>query len=512
MAVLSYEEVMAMQRKFYNSGATRPLEFRKKQLRKLRRLIEEERELIEKAVYKDLRRNPGITNYLEIGPSLTEIDHFLENLDKWAKPEKVAKTVATMLDTPMVVSEPYGVVFVITTWNFPALMYFYPMICVLAAGNTMIIKGSELSEATTNYLAKLINNLFPPEYVTVFTGGPEVSTELLKLPFDKIMYTGNPPVGRIVMEAAAKHLTPVVLELGGKCPVVVVNDADIKITAKRIIWAKFTNAGQICITVDYVIVTADVADQLIEEMKHFLTEFYGENPQKSADYGRIINQRHFDRLKSLLDKTLGKVHASPGHADRADLYIPPTIVEVEAFDILMSDEIFGPILPVLVVKSYEDALQYIKSAPPPLAAYVFSKNQKKTDKFIAQIQCGSIVVNDLLLQYGLDTLPFGGFGTAGMGVYRGKHGFDEFSHKKSVLQRGFFGDQIAAARYPPYTEKKFKQLAFLSKRRNYPPAFCKYLRPSFFGILLGVLLTLLIQKLVSSYHISFPLWSNASSI
>ncbi|CAD5224020.1 unnamed protein product [Bursaphelenchus okinawaensis] len=511
MTILSYEEVMAMQRKFFSSGATRSIEFRKKQLRKIKRLIEEENEIICRTIHKDLRRNAGITNYLELGPSITEIDYFIENLEDWAKPEHVPKTVATAIDTPMIVREPYGVCLLITTWNFPAVMYFYPMIAMLASGNTMIIKGSELCEATTNYLAKLINNMFPPEYVTVYTGGPEVTTDLLKLPFNKIMYTGNPAVGRIIMEAASKHLTPVVLELGGKSPAVVLNDADIRISAKRIVWGKFTNAGQVCITVDYIIVTADVADQLIEEMRNAVIEFYGENPQNSNDYGRIINTRHFDRLKSLLDKTLGKVHLCPGHLDRSDLYIPPTIVEVEAFDILMSDEIFGPILPILVVKSYDDALHYIKSGPSPLASYVFSKNKKKVDKFVNQISSGSMVVNDMLLQYSVDTLPFGGVGTAGMGAYRGKHGFDEFSHKKAVLIRGYFGEKLLECRYPPYNEKKFKQLAMLSKRRNYPPAFLKYFRPSFFGILLGIILTLLVQKLITFFNLSFPFLEHHTS-
>lgn len=216
MTVLTYEEVLAMQRKFYLSGGTKPMEFRKKQIRKLKQLIIDNHEMICRAVFKDLHRNAGITNYLELSPAITECDHFLENMEHWAKPDVVSRTFANLMDKPMIVKEPYGVVFLITTWNFPALMFFYPIIAILAAGNTVIIKGSELSESTTNYLAKLINQAFDPEIIAVFTGGADVSTDLLKLPFDKIMYTGNPMVGKIVMEAAAKYLTPVLLELGGK--------------------------------------------------------------------------------------------------------------------------------------------------------------------------------------------------------------------------------------------------------------------------------------------------------
>ncbi|KAI6170669.1 Aldehyde dehydrogenase [Aphelenchoides bicaudatus] len=467
---MSYRQLVEGQREFFKSGATRSLEFRREQLLKLRKAIVKEADAIKDAIHRDLRRPPEMTQLVEINGSLTEIDYVLENLKDWMKPEYVEKTMANLLDTPMVVREPYGVCLLITTWNYPALMFFYPLISMLAAGNTVIIKASEVSVSSSSLISELLARTFHKDIVAVVQGDAQAATDLLGEHFDKIMYTGSTPIGSLIMKAAAKNVTPVVLELGGKCPVIVESDADLQITAKRLVWGKLFNAGQTCVAPDYIITTPRVKQQLIPLLSQTIRQFYGQNVQESKDYIRIINERHFDR----------------GESDRSDLFIPPVIVDCEVDDPVMRDELFGPILPIITVDSAtNDGIRLINKGREPLTTYIFTRDDKKVQRLIKETQSGSVLVNDVLMHYGVDTLPFGGVGFSGMGSYRGRYGFEEFSHSKAVLVRGFFGDGLASARYPPLTESSYRKLTQLLQRRSIPKIF-SWLRPSIPSLIFGV--------------------------
>ncbi|CAD6197659.1 unnamed protein product [Caenorhabditis auriculariae] len=457
--------VVEAQRAFFRTGETKSVKFRKQQLQTLKKFVEENRHELNDAVYRDLRRRHEQTEGLEIGMVLQEIDYFLANIDEWSKPTYVQKTVVTMMDKPLVVKDPKGVVLIVSPWNYPVSMILLPLIPAIAAGNTVVIKPSEVSANTAATFEKLLPKYFEAKYLNVVTGGVSETTELLKERFDHILYTGCPPVAKIIMTAAAKHLTPVTLELGGKCPVVVEDDADIDLTARRIAWGKWTNCGQTCLAPDYVICNAAVKSKLLDSFRKYLKEFYGEDIKASKDYSRIINERHFDRLSALLDKTEGAVLFSGGERDRNDLFLPPVILDVKASDPFMHDEIFGPVLPVLTVKDLSEALQYIDAGEKPLAAYIFTRNESKVNRLLRETSSGGITVNDVLMHLTVDTLPFGGVGNSGMGRYRGKFGFDTFTHEKSVLQRGFLGESLISARYPPSTPEKLAMLRRLTGRR-----------------------------------------------
>ncbi|ETN75528.1 aldehyde dehydrogenase family protein [Necator americanus] len=423
---MGFSEVVSRQREFFRAGEPAKIENRKKQLLILRKLITENSDTLCEAVHQDLRR--------------------------------VKKTFANALDQPMIVKDPLGVVLIISPWNYPVSMILLPLIAAIAAGNTVIIKPSEVSSNTAATFEKLVPKYFSPEMVAVVNGGVSETTELLKERFDHILYTGCPPVAKIIMAAAAKHLTPVTLELGGKCPVIVEDDADIEISARRIAWGKWMNCGQTCLAPDYVLVSAAVKPRLVDAMRRYIGEFYGTDVKASKDYSRIINQRHFDRISSLLDSTAGTVLFQGGANDRNDLFIPPIILDI-----------FGPVLPVLTVKDLSEALDYINDGEKPLAAYIFTRNESKAKRLYTETSSGGVTINDVVMHITVDTLPFGGVGNSGMGRYRGKYGFDTFTHEKAVLKRGFFGEALQNARYPPITEAKLRTLARLTgTRRPFP--------------------------------------------
>ncbi|KAI6237648.1 Aldehyde dehydrogenase [Aphelenchoides besseyi] len=481
-----YKELIDAQREFVHSGAPHKLETRRSVLKKLRDLLVTHEAQLTKAVYKDLRREARTTFVMEISGALMEIDYCLQNLDEWAKPECVQRTLSTMLDTPMIYKDPYGVVFLLSPWNYSLYMIFLPLVTILAAGNTVIIKPSEVSSATSQIIYDLFTEYFDSRHIAVIQTGIEGTTALLRERFDFIMYTGNQTVGKIVMEAAAKHTTPLVLELGGKCPAIVLPDADIGITARRIAWGKWTNNGQTCIAPDYVLITESVRDRLVAELRNALTEFYGSDCQASKDYSRIINERHFDRLNDLIKHTNGKLVHIVGDLDRKDLFIPPHIFEVEENDVLLKDEIFGPILPILVVDNLTHAIEYINSKEKPLASYIFTRDDRSVAKMLTTTRSGAVTVNDVVLHIAVDTLPFGGVGASGFGCYHGKWGFDQFTHKKAVLKRGFFGEGLAACRYPPMTDSKLRQLKQLSKRRSLPSWLIHSFWPFVYGIFVAL--------------------------
>jgi acyl-CoA reductase-like NAD-dependent aldehyde dehydrogenase len=435
---MAFHDIVEAQRKYFLSDATLPLEKRKEALNTLKKLMQENKEDLGKVVHKDLKRHTAYTEAMEIQATLGEIDYFLKHLDEWAAPTKV-DTSHSPIDSDaeaFIVKDPKGVVLLIAPWNYPVSMCFWPLVAILGAGNTCIIKPSELAPNSSDLFETLAKKYFDPRHVTIVQGGVDETTDLLKEKFDHIMYTGAPPVAKIVMAAAAKHLTPVTLELGGKCPVVVEPDADIKKTAERIVAAKWTNVGQTCITPDYILTPKNFQHKLATAIEEELKKKYGNEPKEHPLYSRIINERHFDRLVDVLDRSQGKVLVKHGaDHDREDKFIAPHVLEVEKDDAFMEHEIFGPFLPILPIDNFEDALNYIKTHEKPLASYLFTNDEEKIKQFLAKTTAGGVTINDVHKHIGVKTLPFGGVGNSGMGRYNGKYGFDTFTHEKSVLKR-----------------------------------------------------------------------------
>ena len=447
---MNFEEILADQRTFFNSLKTRPLQFRKRNLEKLREVIRKNEDFLYEAVYKDFSKSKFDTYTTEISFVLKDIEYYLKNLNSLAKPKKVKTNLANQLGKSRIYSDPLGCTLVIGAWNYPYQLSLSPMIAALAAGNTCIVKPSEVAEHTMKAMAKIINENFPKEYLFVVEGGVEEITEILKLKFDKIFFTGSTKVGQIVYEAAAKNLTPVTLELGGKSPAIVTSDADFDVAAKRIVWGKFLNAGQTCVAPDYILVDEKVKDSFLDALRAQIIKF---DYQPGAEhYTQIINQRNFERLIRFIDRE--KVYLG-GNYDLQKKYIEPTVLHnINWDDNVMQDEIFGPILPVLTFKNFNEALLTICEKDKPLAAYLFTKNSEEKEQFKSKISFGGGCINDVVMHLSNDHLPFGGVGNSGIGNYHGKFGFETFSHQKSVLERVTWGEPDI--KYPPYTEKKMK--------------------------------------------------------
>uniref|UniRef100_A0AC35UFN3 Aldehyde dehydrogenase n=1 Tax=Rhabditophanes sp. KR3021 TaxID=114890 RepID=A0AC35UFN3_9BILA len=462
---MDYQEILSTQRAYFDSGEPQKLSNRKAALKVLKSILLKDDAALTDGVEKDLRRGAKSTWALEIASAIGEIDYFLANLDSWAADEPVKRTHMTALDSCFLKKQPKGVVLLIAPWNYPVSMVLLPLIPAIAAGNTVIIKPSELAPATSQAFDTLFSKAFDKKLVKVVQGGIPETTALLKLEFDHIFYTGCPPVAKIIMKAAAEYLTPVTLELGGKCPVYVDKDADIEITARRIAWGKWMNCGQTCLSPDYILTTEAIKPKLIEEMKKAILEFYGPDISTSKDYSRIINNRHWNRINNLLIKSKGEVLYQSGKPNEEDLFIPPTIIDSGFHDSTMSEEIFGPVLPIITVTNLGEAIEFIKKGERPLASYIFSRSESSVERFVREVISGGCTVNDVIMHITVDTLPFGGIGNSGMGRYRGKFGFDTFTHEKAVLKKGFFLESLLAIRYPPMTESKFKQLSTLQKMR-----------------------------------------------
>ena len=445
---MNFEEILADQRTFFNSLKTRPLQFRKRNLEKLREVIRKNEDFLYEAVYKDFSKSKFDTYTTEISFILKDIEYYLKNLNSLAKPKKVKTNLANQLGKSRIYTDPLGCTLVIGAWNYPYQLSLSPMIAALAAGNTCIVKPSEVAEHTMKAMAKIINENFPKEYLFVVEGGVEEITEILKLKFDKIFFTGSTKVGQIVYEAAAKNLTPVTLELGGKSPAIVTANADFEVAAKRIVWGKFLNAGQTCVAPDYILVDEKVKDSFLDALKAQIQKF---NYQPGAEhYTQIINQRNFERLIQFIDQE--KIYLG-GNYDLQKRYIEPTILHNVNWDEkVMQEEIFGPILPVLTFKNFNEALLTICEKDKPLAAYLFTKNSEEKEQFKSKISFGGGCINDVVMHLSNDHLPFGGVGNSGIGNYHGKFGFETFSHQKSVLERVTWGEPDI--KYPPYTEKK----------------------------------------------------------
>ncbi|PTM57822.1 aldehyde dehydrogenase [Desmospora activa] len=421
------------QQLFFQSGRTREMDFRLQQLDALRNAIKKYEPQVLEALRQDLNKSEMEAYATEVGYLLEEIKFTRKHLRSWAKPQKVKTGKIHLGSKSLIYPEPYGVSLIIAPWNYPFQLALAPLIGAIAAGNCAVIKPSELTPHTSKLLAELVADTFAPEYVTVMEGEVDTSTALLEQPFDFIFFTGSVAVGRIVMEAAAKNLTPLTLELGGKSPAIISEDANLTLAAKRIAWGKFLNAGQTCVAPDYLLVHESVKTELVSEIRKTITSFYGEDPLRNLDYGRIVNQKHFERLTSFLQE--GDVIVG-GQTDPASLRIAPTVLDGVTWEnAVMQEEIFGPILPVLSYRDLAEVVKMVNHHPKPLALYYFSENRSQQDTILEQISFGGGCINDTFLHLATPYLPFGGVGNSGMGSYHGKYSFDCFSHHKSILKQ-----------------------------------------------------------------------------
>ena len=446
------EQALTTARKAFASGRTRDASWREKQLDGLVRLLEENDEALIAALHADLGKPRAEGWTTDLGTTATEISYIRKNIRKWMKSRKVRVPMVAQPGSGFIKPEPLGVILVITPWNYPISLLLNPLAAVFAAGNTAVCKPSELAPACSKLMAELIPQYVDPEAAVVVEGDVEIATELLEQKWDHIFFTGSTNVGRIVMQAAANHLTPVTLELGGKSPTIVDESADLVAAANRITWGKFLNAGQTCIAPDYVFAHENIREELVDKIKEATNEFYGSDPKTSPDYARIVSERHLNRLTGLLDD--GTVVLGGNH-DAADRYLEPTILlDPSADSAIMSDEIFGPILPILSFTDLQEVIGFVNARPKPLALYIFANSDNVVDEVISQTSSGGVCVNHSLLHYGVSDLGFGGVGDSGIGRYHGKSGFDQFSNMKSVLKKRFKPE--LSLLYPPYTEKKEK--------------------------------------------------------
>ncbi|MFD1171630.1 aldehyde dehydrogenase [Oceanobacillus picturae] len=427
------KQIVEEQRAFYQNGNTRDYQTRKASLESLKRMLKKHEKEVYHALRSDLNKSEHEAYTTEIGFLYSEIDFTLKNLMNWMEPTKVTAPITHKGTKNYIVHEPYGVSLVISPWNYPLQLALAPAIGAIAAGNCVVIKPSEHARATSSLLASMIKRTFDPSYITVIEGEKETNQELLRQRFDYIFFTGSTEVGRIVMKQASTHLTPVTLELGGKSPAIVDKDANINLAAKRIVWGKFTNAGQTCVAPDYIYVHEKVKFKLLKAMKKYIKSFYGKEPLNNPDYTKIINERHFDRILGYLtDGTL--LHG--GNAEKQSLMIEPTILDKISWeDSVMQEEIFGPVLPVLSFTNVEEAVEMISKQEKPLALYYFGENIKTQEQVIQYLSFGGGSINDTIFHLANPHLPFGGVGNSGMGQYHGQSSFETFSHQKSILKQ-----------------------------------------------------------------------------
>ena len=450
-------DVVERQRDFFATGVTKPFEFRSTMLQRLARAVSNREAEILEALSRDLGRSRVAGYSSEVAPCLAEIRYALKHLRRWMKPHGVGGSRWFPLSKATVVSEPLGVCLIVAPWNYPFGLTLAPLIGAIAAGNCAILKPSEVSRHSERVISQLISESFEEEHIRVVSGGPDVSQALLRCRFDHIFFTGGAHVGRLVMQAAAEHITPVTLELGGKSPCVVAEDCDLQKTARRITWGKFLNAGQTCVAPDYLLVQTRVKDNLIARIKACIAGFYGADPQDSKDYGRIVSADHVDRLQGLLD---GQKVLLGGQSDPTSLYFAPTLVDAPApGDRIMQEEIFGPILPILPFDRISEAVEFINRRPKPLALYVFSRSKAVCHQVAAETSSGGVCINDTIVHLTPPTLPFGGVGASGFGRYHGRAGFDTFSNQKSILRQTLRFD--LPGRFPPTRERDLQTLRYL---------------------------------------------------
>lgn len=455
------EQLVSLQRVFFLEGKTREIVFRKEALRKLLRLIKKHENEIEAALFADLGKSAFETYTTEIGLVYEEIRYHLRKLNRWSKTRNVATNqMVHAFSRSRIIPQPKGCSLIISPWNYPFQLSIMPLIAAITSGCTAIIKPSEFSVNTSKLLEKMLNKCFEPEYIAVLNGDQETSKSLLKLPHDLIFFTGSPIVGKVVMQKAAEHLCPVVLELGGKSPVIVCKDADISKAAKRIIWGKLINAGQTCIAPDYILAHGSIHEKLVKELEKYIRLFWGSNPVEHPSYPNIINEKHYSRLKSYLATPDKKIVV--GQNDDKKLKLAPVIWENPSTDLpVMQEELFGPVIPVIEYSNDVDAIAFVNARPRPLALYIFSSSKPIIRKILNETTSGGAAVNDVIMHIANNKLPFGGVGNSGMGNYHGKAGFDAFTHYKSVLWRCRMPEPNF--RYMPHNEKKLSLIKRILK-------------------------------------------------
>ena len=459
MNQVNITEIVTNQSSFFNSKATLSIDFRIQRLKRLKQIIKlHEREIIN-ALNSDLGKSEFESFSGEIGLAQKEITFHINNLKKWTKAKKVSTPIFAFPAKSYIVKQPYGKILIIGPFNFPFMLTIIPLIGAISAGNVVIVKPSEFTSNTSSVIEKIISQTFDPAHVAFVQGGIEISQKLLTSRWDKIFFTGSTRVGKIVMEAAAKHLTPVDLELGGKNPVIVDRDANLEIAVKRIVWGKFYNTGQSCVAPDYLFVHEDIKEKLMPLLKKVVTQFYTENPQKSQDFGRIINEASIERLSGLIQNE--NIYLG-GKFEKGELYFSPTILsDVEESAPIMQDEIFGPVLPVLTFKDLNQVIEFINKKEKPLALYYFSDSKRKQKEFLNNTFSGDAGINEVVLHFINFSLPFGGVGYSGMGSYHGKHSFNTFSHSRSVIKTTTLFD--LPLRYAPSKKWVLKLVRVLFK-------------------------------------------------
>src|SRR5215468_6376762 len=442
-----YSALVAGQREYFLSGSTRPASWRRKQLEAVKALFTENRDELRDALRKDLRRNTVDADMVDITSSAKEADYALARLDAWMTPERVHTPLFAEPAHLRIRRDPFGVTLIIGAWNEPLVTLAAPLVGALAAGNTAVLKPSELPVACAAATAKLVPKYFDPRAVAVVEGAVPETTALLAQNWDFIFFTGSPGIGKIIHQAAARNLTPCVLELGGKNPTIVHSSANLAVAARRIAYGRYLNSGQICTAPDHVLVWPEIKDELVRHLAETIREFYGEDPQQSPDYGRVINRKNFDRLVTLLGS--GTV-AVGGQTDPDDLYIAPTVlVDVSPDSPIMQDEVFGPILPVLEIDSVEAVIEWVNRRPRPLGLYVFAEDLDVAERILDATESGDAAINDCTIHPLVPELPFGGVGNSGMGKYHGRWGFEAFTNARGVMYHSPRIDP--GVRYPPYS-------------------------------------------------------------
>ncbi len=441
-------ELLKQQRKYFAKGKTYPITIRKEYLKKLGQAITiYEKEILE-ALRMDLNKAPFEAYGTEIGMVREELKTVSKNLEKWSRPSREKTSLMNFPSVSRIYSEPYGIVLIISPWNYPFQLALSPLVGAIAAGNCAVVKPSNYSPNTSKVIELILSEVFPEEYVAVIQGGREANQSLLSQKFDYIFFTGSVEVGKTVMRAAAEHLTPVTLELGGKSPCIVDETANLELAARRIVWGKFINSGQTCVAPDYLLVQSSVKAELMNKMKKYIIKFYGTDATKNENFPKIINEKHFHRLLALME---GEEVVIGGHSSKETNQIAPTILDHISWNsTIMQEEIFGPILPVLEFNRLEEIIPQINARPKSLALYYFTTSKANERKIIRHISYGGGCINDTVMHLASTSMPFGGVGESGMGRYHGKDSFDTFTHKKSVLKKSLRVD--IPLRYPPYKD------------------------------------------------------------
>ncbi|MDE6585392.1 MAG: aldehyde dehydrogenase [Clostridia bacterium] len=446
------QAVLESQRAFFKSGKTLDVKYRIKHLKALYAAVKANLDLIHEGLYKDLGKSESESYMCETGLVLSELSYMIKRVKKFAKPQRVKTPLAQFKSKSYRLPSPYGNVLIMNPWNYPVLLSLDPLIDAIAAGNTAVVKLSAYSPNTNEAIKKVVESVFDPEYVAVIFGGRSINETLINSKFDYIFFTGSKSVGKLVYEKAAANLTPVTLELGGKSPCIVDETADIPLAAKRIVWGKFLNLGQTCVAPDYVLCAEAIHEKLIAEIKKQIEKQFGENPLQNPAYGKVISEKHFQRVCKLIDKSKA-VHG--GNADESTLKIEPTVLDNVSFDdAVMQEEIFGPVLPVLTYREDSEVIKYVSENDSPLALYVFSENKKRIKKFTTELGFGGGCINDVVIHLATSHMPFGGFGESGLGGYHGKAGFETFTHYKSIVNKSARID--LPMRYQPFKKSNDK--------------------------------------------------------